>query len=111
MIFRHLKQKFRRHFTDEHGKPILGTWIDDRYEAVLLDADSGKVLAFVSQDGDDEYYAIVYVSPLRALHLSWYNDGFLVSLLPLPRCAVKLLTLGSMETAKSYAELALQGRL
>jgi hypothetical protein len=113
MIIRYLKQKFRPQRTDDAGNPIPRIWIGDQEEAVLVDSGAGKVHAFASHDGYGKYYATVYVSPLRAFWLSWYNDGFLASLLPLPRCAVELLTLtlGCMEDARSVAELALQGRL
>jgi hypothetical protein len=111
MIIRYLKQKFRLRHTDNAGNPIPRIWIGDQEEALLVDLGSGKVYAYVSHDGCSKYYPTVYVSPLRALRLSRKNEAFLASLLPLPRCAVELRRLGSMEDARSAAELALQGRL
>jgi len=109
MITGYLKQKFRPRLTDDAGIPISRTWIGDQEEAVLVDIGSGKVHAHVRHDGDGKYYPTVYASPLRALRISRNNEGFLVSLLPLPRCAMELVRLGSMEAAKGAAELALQG--
>jgi hypothetical protein len=113
MIIRYLKQKFRPRRTDDAGNAIPRTWIGDQEEAVLVDLGSGKVYALAWHDGYGKYYATVYVSPLRALRLSRNNEGFLVSLLPLPRCAVELLTLtlGCMEDARTVAKFALQGRI
>ena len=112
MIIRFLKQKFRRRLTDEFGYPtISGIWIENLADAVLVNTDSGKVHAVVSDDGCDEYHVTVYVSPLRAFRLSRNNEGFLLSLRPLPRCAVKLPTFRSMEEAKGAVELAFEGEL
>jgi hypothetical protein len=111
MIIRYLKQKFRPRLTDDAGKAIPRIWIGDQEEAVFVGTGSGKVYALASHDGYGKYYATVYVSPLRAVRLSRINEGFLVSLLPLPRCAVELRTLLSMEDAMSAAELTLEGRL
>jgi hypothetical protein len=112
MIIRFLKRKFRRRLTDEVGYPtISGIWIENPVDAVLVNTDSGKVLAFVSEDGCDDCDVTVYVSPLRAFRLSRNNEGFLLSLRPLPRCAVKLPTFRSMEEAKSAVELAFEGEL
>ena len=108
MMIRYLKQKFRPRRTDDAGNAISHIWIGHQDEAVLVGTGSGKVHALVSHDGDGKYYPTVYVSPLRALRISRSNEGFLVSLLPLPRCAMELRRLGSMEEAMSAAELALQ---
>jgi len=110
-MIRYLKQKFRPQRTDDAGNAIPRSWIGHQDEAVLVDLGAGKVHALVTHDGCSKYYATVYVSPLRALRLSRNHQGFLASLLPLPRCAVELRTLLSMEDAMSAAELALEGLL
>lgn len=113
MMIRYLKQKFRPRSTDDAGNAVPRIWIGDQEEAVLVDLGSGKMHALASHDGYGKYYVTVYISPLRALRLSRNNEGFLVSLLPLPRCAVELVTftLGCMEDARTAAKFALQGRL
>jgi hypothetical protein len=82
-------------------------WLGDEDKSVLLDLASERVLALVQHDGCRKYHPTVYVSFVRALRIMAKREGFLVSLLPFPRCGVELYQLRSMIDAEEFVELML----
>jgi len=84
-------------------------WIGNSEEMALIDAEACRVLAYINHDGHRKYYPTVYVSILRAIQLIRSHHGFLVSLRSLPRCAVDLVRLRSMDGALEAVEYFLGG--
>jgi hypothetical protein len=82
-------------------------WLGDQDSQVLVDLASERVLAYVWHDGCGKYHPTVYVSFVRALRIIASNEGFLVSLLPFPRCGVELRQLPSMIGAEETVQLML----
>jgi hypothetical protein len=109
MTIRYLKSKFRPRRSDDAGRPVHRVWIGDQEEAVLIDIAAGKVLGHIWHDGCGKFYPTVYVSPLRAIQIGRSNEGFLVSLLPLPRCIIELIRLHSMDEAQASVQYVLEG--
>jgi hypothetical protein len=104
MIISYLKRMFMARRTDAARNPVHRIWIGDLEEAVLIDIASGKLHAHVWHDGYGKFYPTVYVSPFRGIRISRRNEGFLVSLLPLPRCILELVRLRSMADAQGCVE-------
>lgn len=84
-------------------------WVGYEDQAALVDIEFGKVHAYVWRDGSGKCYPTVYVSPFRALQIARAHQGFLVSLLSLPRCAMELLRLRSMDDAQACVQRVLEG--
>jgi hypothetical protein len=83
-------------------------WIGDENSRVLLDLARQRVLAYVRHDGCRKYHPTVFVSFVRALRIITIGEGFLVSLVPFPRCAVELYQLRTMIDAEDCVRLALE---
>lgn len=83
-------------------------WIGDQNRRVLVDLAPERVLAYVQHDGCRKYHPTVYVSFVRALRIIAIGEGFLVSLLPFPRCGVELYQLRSMIDAEDTVRLVLE---
>jgi hypothetical protein len=75
---------------DDCYQPI---WIADDWQATLIDLDSGRVLAYVSDDGCGKYYPTLFVSPWRAYQIMKAQPCYVSSLLSFPRIALDLLRL------------------
>jgi hypothetical protein len=104
MTFSSLKQLFTASPRLANDGPTV--WIGDRSQSTLANPDSGKLYAYVWDDGDHKYFPRVVVSPWRAIDLV-RRGASLVSLLCLPRCTVELCRVRSMTDAQELAEYAL----
>lgn len=106
MTFNSLKQLFTARHRSADGSHPPTVWIGDRGQSTFVNPDSGRLHAYVWDDGDRKYFPRVVVSPWRAVDLV-RRGASLVSLLSFPRCTVELGRVRSMTDAQDMAEYAL----
>lgn len=109
MPFSKIKRLFRSRLSSDDGISISMIWVVGDEEATLIDPDSGRVHAYVWHDGYGKFYPTVIVSPWRAFRLLCRHDGFVVSLLSLPRVTVEMVRVkaASIGMAQQDAEYGL----
>jgi hypothetical protein len=79
-------------------------WIGDEYAQALLDLASGRVHGTIFHSGKWTYGVTVFVSLFRALYLKRVTEARIVSLMPFPRCAVRLSEQSGLGLAKLMVE-------
>lgn len=106
MVFGQFARLIRERYRDRNGNPLFATWIRTREQALLINPNSGTVIANLRHDGCGKYEATVFASPLEALRLLRRDLCFVVSLLAFPRVALELAYLPADSLSEAQQQLA-----
>jgi hypothetical protein len=104
-----IRSYFGSRCRDTAGNRVTHRWIAEDENAILFNIETGKVVAVIDHDGCRKYYPTVYVSLRRAIWISRENQGYLVSLLALPRLTMDLIRSHEMDAAVAAVEYAIWG--
>jgi hypothetical protein len=105
MISRKWRRLFTAKGTADDGRPVRRYWITGTDDAALIDAEAGRLFAYIHHDGYGKYQPSLTLSATRAARLMRREFAMLASLRSFPRVTVELVRIKADQMSEAQRQV------